>query len=80
MRNILDNSSSYYGMAICDDQQYLESSDEQSYESYSDSEESVHFIVAPPFSPIVMDGSDSGDEELHIDILIPTTNEPCKNT
>lgn len=75
----LEDNSSYCGVAIYNDEHCSESSDEQTDESYSDSEESVHSIEAPPFSPIVMDGTDSGDEELDIDILIPATNEPCKN-
>lgn len=75
----LEDNSSYCGVAICDDQQCSDSSDESTDEWYSDSDESIHSIEAPPFSPIVMDGTDSGDDELDIDILIPATNEPCKS-
>jgi len=77
MQTSYENNSFYCGVAICDDEQCFENGNELTYKSYSDSEKSVHSIGAPPFSPIIMDGTDS-DEEL--DIVTPATNEPCKNS
>lgn len=76
---LVADGSSYCGIAICGDEPCSDSSDEQTDESFcSDSEESVHSIEAPPYSPITMDGADS-DEDLGVDILLPVANEPCKN-
>ena len=72
----LEDDGSCCGIAVCDDEM---DSDEQTDESFcSDTEESVHSVEAPPYSPITMDGTDS-DEDLDIDILLPVANEPCKN-
>ena len=75
-----EDNGSYGGVVICDDELHSESSDEQTYDSFcSDSEESVHSIEAPSYSPIAIDDIDSGDENLDFDILLPVANEPCKN-
>lgn len=73
----VEDSGPHCGVAICDDEQLTDSSDDESF--YSSSEESIHSIEAPPYSPVQMNGSDSGDDDLDIDILLPVTNEPCKN-
>lgn len=62
------------------DEQFSDDSDGQTHDSFcSSSDESIQSIEAPPYCPIVMDGTDSADEDLGIDILLPVTNEPCKN-
>ena len=71
----MEHSGSYRGVVICDDELCSDSSDEQTDVSiYSDSEESIE---APPYSPVTMDGTDSGDEDL--DIVLSEANESCKN-
>lgn len=67
-------------VTVSDDERFSDDSDWQTDESFCSSlDESIQSVEAPPYSPIVLDGADSADEDLGIDILLPVTNEPRKN-
>ena len=58
-------------VADSDDDLLSDSGDEQlNDDSYSSSDESTHSVEAPPYSPIVMDGTDSEDEDFDVDLCI----------
>jgi len=79
LQSNVEGSSFRYRVAIFDNEQFSDKTDEETDESfYSNSGELIYSIEAPPYSSIAMEDAGSGDEDLGIDFILPMTNETCK--